>query len=41
MCYDEHYVLYQTDESQACTPQTNNTLHINLKKERIRKDNHF
>ena len=29
MCCNEHWVLYKTDESQTCTPETNNTLYVN------------
>ena len=32
MCYDERYELCKTDESQTCTPKTNNTLNFNLKR---------
>lgn len=26
---NEHQVLYKTDESQTCTPETSNTLYVN------------
>ena len=29
MCYGEHWVLCKTDESQTCTPETNNILYVN------------
>ena len=32
MCYGEHCELCQTDESQTCTPETNNTLYVNKKR---------
>jgi len=32
MCYGERCELCKTDESQTCTPETNNTLCINKKK---------
>ena len=38
MCYGEHCELCKTDESQTCTPETNNTLYVNLKK---RKKTHI
>ena len=28
MCCNEHWVLYETDESQTYTPETNNTLYV-------------
>ena len=31
MCYGECYELCKTDESQTCTPETNNTLSVNKK----------
>ena len=32
MCYGECHELCKTDESQTCTPETNNTLYVNVKK---------
>ena len=32
MCCNEHWILYKTDESQTCTPKTNNALYVNFKK---------
>ena len=29
MCCGERCVLYKTDESRTCTPETNNTLYVN------------
>ena len=31
MCYGECCELCKTDDSQTCTPETNNTLYFNLK----------
>ena len=33
MCYGECCELYKTDESETCTPETNNTLYVNKNKE--------
>ena len=32
MWYGECYELYKSDDSQTCTPETNNTLYVNKKK---------
>ena len=32
MCYGERCELCKTDESQTCTPETNDTLYVNKKK---------
>lgn len=34
MCYGERCVLRKTDESQACTPETNNT-YMFIKKKKM------
>ena len=31
MCYGECCEMCKTDDSQTCTPGTNNTLYVNLK----------
>ena len=37
MCYGECCELHKTDDTQTYTPETNNTLYVNLKKREVKK----
>ena len=38
MCYGECCELCETDESQTCTPETNNTFYVNFFKKKKKRN---
>ena len=39
MCYGECCELFKTDDSQTCTPETNNTIYVNKKNKEVELNN--